>query len=51
MLRIETLIDRIGQRGTVSSLEFDNQAVLSSSICLGLPNPSGMPNAELTGAL
>ena len=49
--RFLTLIDRIGQRGTVSSLEFDNQAVLSSSICLGLPNPSGMPNAELTGAL
>jgi len=21
---------------------FDNQAVLSSSLCLGLPNPSGM---------
>jgi hypothetical protein len=30
-------------------LEFDNQAVLCSSLCLGLPNPSGMPNVLLRG--
>jgi hypothetical protein len=30
------------------SLEFDNQVGLHSSLCLGLPNPSGMPNVGFT---
>jgi len=28
-------------------LEFDNQAGLCSSLCLGLPNPSAIPNTRL----
>jgi hypothetical protein len=40
----QTLIDRIGHEVKVTNLELVNQAVLSNSLCFGLPNPSGISN-------